>query len=708
MDILQSQVVAQVREILKKDPSARTIGIRAAGSWRGQEILKLGNHSLRIHHCLSVLAIREQLVLARHPSEVTVLLTSLEDASLGQDVLARLWRQQLFSIQSWRLVRDLFAVDEIDARLVKQSWMADAILAAEPTGGFPVVPGRVLTAEFAWQLLLKRYLGFEQPYVDAIELARWAKSLERVETYLQAPPEFRQSLPDWITQSAGEVGRLMLQVLELGHGKDLLPLGLVCQVVFAPELAQESTLKLAAARLEERYLDGQSLSPEVGRGWAAAVTQVVEADVAKKNWQAIQTLQRRAEEILQELKADAFIQISPLLPKGFDRRLEQVAQAILKAISMAPGQKSVGAVEGTIQYALQHRMIDLKPTRAEGLRMAERLVRWLADAANNSMPGSFHEAVKSYFHSGGFVDWARFRIWDGDSNPALAEAYLHLARRVDQQREEENSHFGLLLQAWCQQAEPSTETLWIEDLLDVVVAPLARERCALLVVLDGMSVAVFRELMQDLLRQGWVELGAGETASQRPVVAALPTLTEVSRASLLCGKLTSGNSAHEKEGFRKHAGLQAVGRANFPPALYHKAELISAGGRGLSPEVRANIAGSSRRVIGVVINSVDDYLAKGGQFKESWTSETIVPLGQILDAARESNRFLILTSDHGHVLERDLEYRPCTESQERNRPLSGQLTADEIVLQGVRVWPVGEKMVAPWSEKVRYGIKKYG
>ncbi|MBF0127171.1 MAG: BREX-2 system phosphatase PglZ, partial [Magnetococcales bacterium] len=322
--------------------------------------------------------------------------------------------------------------------------------------------------------------------------------------------------------------------------------------------------------------------------------------------------------------------------------------------------------------------------------------------------GSFHEAVSGYFNDGGFVDWARARIWDGDSNPALADAYGRLSKRVDAQRELENKQFGGWIQEWCRNAEPSAATLWIEDLLDRVVAPLAKERPSLLLVLDGMSVAVFRELLQDLHMQGWVELGFGAESMRRPVVAALPTRTEISRASLLCGQLTSGNSAREKESFRKHEGLRATGRSNFPPSLYHKAELTVSGGRGLAPEVRADIAGTDRRVIGIVINTVDDYLAKGGQFKETWTTETIVPLGQVLDAARESNRILILTSDHGHVLERDMEYRAHDESQERSRSVHGPIAPDEVTLQGPRVWPPGEKIVAPWSEKVRYGFKKYG
>ena len=288
LEVTESQVIAQVRSILVKDPDARTIGIRSEGPWRSKSELLLGEHRLLVTHCTSHLAIREALVAQTEENEIKVLLTSLDGNQLGQDVLARLWKQQFFAIQSWRIVRDLFSVDEIDARLVHHKWMADALLSAQPSEGFPKVPGQVLTSDFAWQMLLKLYLGFEQPQVDAIELARWAKSAERVETYLQAPLEFRSSLPDWISHSAGEVGRIILGVLEHGHGKDLIPLGLVCQVVFNKSIVGAPELATAGARLEERFLGGKTLHPDVGMGWGAAVSSVVEADLAKREFHTIQ------------------------------------------------------------------------------------------------------------------------------------------------------------------------------------------------------------------------------------------------------------------------------------------------------------------------------------------------------------------------------------------------------------------------------------
>ena len=95
-------------------------------------------------------------------------------------------------------------------------------------------------------------------------------------------------------------------------------------------------------------------------------------------------------------------------------------------------------------------------------------------------------------------------------------------------------------------------------------------------------------------------------------MAALPTVTEVSRTSLLCGRLTLGAAAQEKAGFASHAALLAQSRAGTPPRLFHKGDLADA--TNLAPEVRAAIADPHQRVIGVVYNPITDesfYAARG-------------------------------------------------------------------------------------------------
>ena len=71
----------------------------------------------------------------------------------------------------------------------------------------------------------------------------------------------------------------------------------------------------------------------------------------------------------------------------------------------------------------------------------------------------------------------------------------------------------------------------------------------------------------------WVPLvQAGHTSAMMAGLAAIPSITEVSRASLLCGKFQRGNLTKEQAGFASHPVL-AHCRGGFPPVLFHKSSL---------------------------------------------------------------------------------------------------------------------------------------
>ena len=73
-----------------------------------------------------------------------------------------------------------------------------------------------------------------------------------------------------------------------------------------------------------------------------------------------------------------------------------------------------------------------------------------------------------------------------------------------------------------------------------------------------------------------------------------------------------------------------------------------------------------------------------------------------------ADRLVIMTSDHGHVLDHKVR---CTkyEDGERWRSNDDTLRDGEIRIQGDRVLkPESGTMIAPWSERIRYGSKKNG
>ena len=74
----------------------------------------------------------------------------------------------------------------------------------------------------------------------------------------------------------------------------------------------------------------------------------------------------------------------------------------------------------------------------------------------------------------------------------------------------------------------------------------------------------------------------------------------------------------------------------------------------------------------------------------------------------ESGRLVVLTSDHGHVLDRRTTFRPAT-AGERYRLDDSDVGDGEVRIKGARVvLPLGGSLIAPWSEKIRYGSKRNG
>jgi hypothetical protein len=142
--------------------------------------------------------------------------------------------------------------------------------------------------------------------------------------------------------------------------------------------------------------------------------------------------------------------------------------------------------------------------------------------------------------------------------------------------------------------------------------------------------------------------------------------------------------------------------------LFHKGDLQQAGSGALAEEVREVIAGQSHKVVGAVINAVDDQLSSGAQVSVRWSVASIGVLRRILEAARESRRLVILTSDHGHVFDHDMTLVKTAAEAERFKPSSEPVGVGEVRVSGERVVLPGHQVILPWSERIRYTAKKMG
>jgi hypothetical protein len=221
--------------------------------------------------------------------------------------------------------------------------------------------------------------------------------------------------------------------------------------------------------------------------------------------------------------------------------------------------------------------------------------------------------------------------------------------------------------------------------------------------MDGMSWAVLRELSPDLAKHGWLEWIPAEDSRGKSALTTIPSTTSFSRASLLCGKLTSGGQTIEKRGFEEHPELRAAGKPSFPPLLFHKDEIGASGG-DLAETVRLEIRNPSRKVVGAIVNVVDDSLAGPEQFSIRWSLDQVPVVQALLSEARDAGRVVILLSDHGHVLDQGstLSRRQNASDRWRSVDIGEPPSADEMEVTGHRVLADGQRIIAPIIESLRY------
>lgn len=689
----------QLEAFLDREPGARVLGVRSPMRRPWPEFIQHGGKSFRILWCESVLEVREALAdVEDAPEARLVLITHLEESSLGADVMARFPRARLMVASRWDALRAAFAARDLDPRLRSQDWLSDLLLDRPPAAGYPPVPGGVLDLETAWRFCLEYAVGLPDARSDVDALLAWTAAEGNLDRFASLPGITQEKILEKIASDGGPAATLVARAVSSGHGADLLAIGLVCGVVFAEERPSDG-LRDAAVRLEPT-LGGNRIAPEAAGMLAEAARRVV----TRVGSSSAQRHQARASALLDSVAATEYAGLSRALAAGLEARLVAAAEEIA-LVAESGSTHGLAHAAHLVRLALEHDRAGEHRARLDRLQMAARLCRWLCSSKRSSMR-SFGGAAKAYAEEGGFVDWARALLKGGDSAPAVAALYGRLRDLAGIRREEENRVFADLLRDWNAGGAGGDEALPIERVLDNIVAPVAAHAPVLLLVLDGLSFAVSRPLVADIGHQGWTELAPMGKTSPPPVVAALPTVTEISRTSLLSGRLTRGNATLERTAFAAHQRLREVSKAGKPPLLFHKADLGA--GPELSERVRMALADAGQRVVGIVHNAVDAQLSGSDQIEILWTTEVLRQLAPLLRAAREAGRLIILTGDHGHVLDAGTT---LVQAGPGDRWRSGSTARDgEIEVKNGRVLaPDGTQgAVLAWSERLRYSAKRNG
>ena len=693
-DVSPAVVRAEIASLQSRGTSKRVVALRGRPHWTGPDVLEVDGAPVRVVPCVSSLAIRDALRSHREPAWLVVI-TDRDDADLGDSLCARFARGRVRAPNLWDAVGVVFQARQVDRALMKEGKeLAEILLAETPADGWPPARAGALTRDAAFEALSGRVLGLPASRIDTAGLLEWSLEPNAAAGLGALTAEVGSSLLEWLGERTGPAGRLTVQVVRAGSAVDAVPLALIAGLLASAEI---DPVQAAEARglLAHRY-GGQTPAGDHARAWAEAARGLVERRVASDR--RVLARLERADAILASANAVQVASASPVLRAGLEARLHRFAIGVSAALESPDDPRALDGAEAAQRHVADHVLANVEARRVARSHMALRLLRWLA--AEDVAPATIAEAVSRQIAQDGWVDRARADVWAGDDDARIGRPYGRLYSTVTARRAVHDERFARLLAEHLATNAAPGGFLHVEDVLRELVLPLAAREVALLLVVDGMSVAVATELADDMAGEGWHELLPSGAERRMSALAPVPTVTEIARTSLLTGGLARGGQDDER------AGLQHLAReAGLSALLFHRADLERSGaGDTLAPHVRGAVEDASVPLVAVVLNTVDDALDRSDVGGIDWGIDQVKHLRPLLTAARNAGRVVILTSDHGHVVDRrdgELRSHPDARAARWRTGTAVPAGAGEIALAGRRVLHDGG-VVAPWTEMLRY------
>ncbi|WP_306316461.1 MULTISPECIES: BREX-2 system phosphatase PglZ [unclassified Streptomyces] len=688
----------------------RVVLLRSAPVWEEAAILPWnGGRRARVAAAPSVLAVYQEALghldspapgSANDPS-LLVLLTDREDAEFDPGILVRTYRHSIQHVDNWDLIRETFTASGIDPRLGDETWgVAESLLEATPAGGWSGLNRQVLSRTHALTALARRRLVLHaDSQLDIDSLLLWSRhSSEGTRTYRALRDGERTGLRHFLAEvdQAGETADVLLSIVEHDDPSVALPFGLVAAALWQHAPAGPEVFR---ARGRAENILGREFPDEAMRRYGAAAENLV-----ARNAQLLAQITPDAERLAEHLGATDAIRHSRYLPTGLEARLAAVGSAITA--------RDLDACRTALREAQTHYLAETARPRIGRARMAVRLVQWLATEPAWT-PDTIADSLAHYNAELSWADRALEHLdAGGDTQPALSDAYDALATDVRAVRRRMDRAFAEQVAEWTAAGTAPGSMLTVETFLERVAKPVVKsQRRLMLLVVDGMSAALAAQLGEELAAH-WTEYDpTGEKTlppTRQAMAAALPTITAVSRTTLLTGKLQRGDQKTEKREFpslRLWSGQKA--------AVFHKDDLRPAdtGGR-FGPALEAALTDGESH-LAVVLNTVDDGLRNDERLDEwDWSIADIDALTPLLDEARRQGMAVVLTSDHGHVLEhRGTKVPTPTAVNARYREVPAGdaeplLDEAEITLAGSRV--IDGPIVALWSANSRYTNRAAG
>lgn len=614
------------------------------------------------------LDLRSKLPAPGEPTTTgSVYLVDWAEDALPLDVSCRLAGGRIYHVARDARLAALLGARQVDHGLASTA-LARLVLSGSVTG-LRKVTGLRLTTNDLWKRVLEARFGIPETALESgAAWLRWARASDAGPAFARASEgddllrAVRRELLAWLDERLGPVGVLGFRAWELG---------------LVDHAVQALVLLVSVEHSEDAYLRGlvngqvASIAPnlaiEVRGAHATGTAQALLEAVLSVEDETDRRLLEGAQQHAINGGASALATASDWLPAGHAAREAAVAAALTKFVD-APIPETLEALLQAFEHLSAHRLDRAlrRSEHVEARKMAARLSAWLL-ARRVRPPLAEHgtqwqaavDLARRYAEEGGFLDWARQAVRGmRGAGDAIMAAVRKLYEAIDVQARADDQRFAKAYVAWVDAGKPSNEVLPIEHVTKRVVAQFLKggeHRRLLLVLMDGMNYAAAVQVLQRLRDQrrwspiAWRTPGWNGQLPIPPVLAAAPTLTEVSRAALFAGVADPrfGDQGTDKDDSRWASNPHIRDLVGEEPLKVFFRRDVHAG-HELIDEVKQAVAGD-QRVVAVVVNAIDEQLKGSLQVAVDYSKTPILPLEALLSAADGAERAVLLVADHGHV-----------------------------------------------------------
>ncbi|HEY1816356.1 MAG TPA: BREX-2 system phosphatase PglZ [Kofleriaceae bacterium] len=663
--LTEAEVRLEVERLFRRDHRSKLLALFGRGPV-GQ--FDLDGFRWNIVPTACELELREKLPAPGAASTTgSVYLVDWAEDALPLDVSCRLAGGRIYHVAKDARLKALFGARDVEDGLPSTA-LAQFVLSGS-IAGLRKIAGLRLTRSDLWKRVLEARFGIPEGAVETgAAWLRWGRGSDAGPAFVRACESddllraVRRELIEWLEQRLPAVGVLGLRAWELG---------------LVDRALQALLLLVGVENNEDAYLRGvvNGQLASIVPGLANEVRGVHSRGIARELLEVVISVDSSDDRrLLDDVEAhavsggaQALAVASDWLPAGHAAREAAVASALSVFVD-APAAETLEGLLAAFDHLSAHRLDKAirRSEHVEARKMAARLAAWLL-ARKVRPPLAEHgtpwqpaiDLARRYTEEGGFLDWARqsLRGLRGANEPLMV-AMRRLSAAVDTVARADDQRFASAYVSWVDAGKPSNEVLPIEHVTKRVVAQFLKSgehRKLLLVLMDGMSYATAVQVLQRLRDQrrwspiAWRMPGWNGLLPIPPVLAAAPTLTEVSRAALFAGVADPrfGDQGTDKDDARwaaNSAVRELVGEE--PLKVFFRRDIHA--GHELLADVKQAVAGD-QRVVAVVVNAIDEQLKGSLQVAVDYSKIPILPLEALLSAADGADRAVLLVADHGHV-----------------------------------------------------------